>query len=108
MMAAAACQPGLGVDRKAAENAGPPFDNLESLDLIRIHKTFIDVNAGRLGLAQSIMPQKSATSSEPMSWNVFFASMSKHLNKDVSTLMCDHSLASLLTQVHLSAPTGLE
>jgi hypothetical protein len=76
--------------------------------MIRIHKTFIDVNAGRLGLAQTIVPQKSATKDEPMSFNVFFASMSKHLGKDVAVLMRDHSLASLLTQIHLSAPTGLE
>ena len=109
LMAAAACQPGLNIDADAAENAGPPFDDLESLDLIRIHKTFIDVNAGRLGLAQTIVPQKSASAGgEPMSFNVFFASMSKHLGKDVSALMRDHSLAALLTQVHLSAPTGLE
>lgn len=107
MLTAAACQPGLGIDREAAAVAGAPFIEMESLDIIRIHKTFVDVNAARMGLANTIVPHK-ASSGEPMSWNVFFSSMSRHMKKDVSTLMRDHSLSSLLTQVHLSAPTGLE
>ena len=108
MLTAAACQPGLGIDREAATRRVPPFDDMESLDIIRIHKSFIDVNAARMGLANTIKPQQSAGGGEPMSWNVFFSSMSRFLKKDVATLMQDHSLASLLTQVHLSAPTGLE
>lgn len=109
VMSAAACQPGLSVDPEAAENAGAPFDDLESLDMIRIHKTFVDVNATRLGLAETIVPSKtSKNGSGPLSWNVFFSSLSKNLKVDMRDLMEDRSLASLLTQVHLSAPTGLE
>lgn len=109
VLATAACQEGLGVDPEAAEVAGPPFDDLESIDLIRIHKTFVDVNATRLGLAQTILPHKTGgNGSGPLSWNVFFSSMARNLKEDVRDLMRDRSLASLLTQVHLAAPTGLE
>ena len=107
-LACAACQKGTNIDAAAARAHPYPFNDMESLDLIRIHKTFIDVNASRMALSNTIVPQRSSSTGEPMSWNVFFSSMSRHLKKDVATLMSEPSLAALLTQVHLSAPTGLE
>ena len=108
MMAYASCMPGVRVDYEAAKNPPEHFVECAPIDLWRINEAFARVNAKNLALVHAITNRKKSSSSQSMSWNVFYASMARHLKVDVRELMEDRALVSILAQVYLSTPSTMD
>jgi hypothetical protein len=113
LMAYAVCNYGVKIDRAELDSEDfvipPPFDDIDPIDLIRVHKAFWEVNVLRLNhLPYLLGPTKPGSDSKRMSWNVFYGTMAMKLNTDMEYLMKDKSLVALLAQVRLAQPTDLE
>lgn len=110
MLAYAACMEGCDVDYDAAKKPPEHFENANPIDLYRIHEAFGRVNEKNLALVHVVRDKRGNRQSGdgPMSWNVFMATMARHLKVDVRHLMEDRSLVSILSQVYLSAPSAMD
>lgn len=109
MMAYAACMEGNSVDYDEAKRTPEQFKNCAPIDLWRIHEAFTRVNSKNLALVHAISERKGGGGGNgSMSWNVFYASMARHLKVDVRELMDDRALVSILAQVYLSTPSGMD
>jgi hypothetical protein len=108
MMAYAACMEGNRVDYEAAKEPPQHFAECAPIDLWRINEAFARVNSKNLALVHTIAKRKSGGGNGTMSWNVFYASMSRHLKVDVRELMEDRALVSILAQVYLSTPSAMD
>lgn len=105
----AATTPGVGVDKELAEKPPPEFLDMHPADMARIHRAFWDVNVMRIGvLPYLVAPKRSERSEEGakrMSWSVFGAEMANVFKVEVSEILNDRSLTSLLAQIQLGGKT---
>ncbi len=110
MLAYAACMEGVGVDYEAAKKPPEHFAECSPVDLWRIHETFARLNSKNLALVNAVNMRKRKVNGDggPMSWNVFYSTMARHLKTDVRRLMEDRSLVSILAQIYLSTPSDMD
>jgi hypothetical protein len=109
LMAYAACQDSVSVNRQEVEseffNIPPPYDTLDTIDLVRIMQGYWEVNVSRLNLLPYLTgPRKPGSDNKRMGWNVFFSTLAMKLNTDMQPLMHDKPLISLLAQIQLAQP----
>lgn len=80
------------------------WTDMNPIDLFRVHKAFMEVNAARLdALSRIVRPTKPGESgADRMSWNVFLSTLAMRLNEDPAKLARERSLVSLLATVRLA------
>ena len=101
-MASEACREGSRLS-EAPEN--PFLEDLDPLDVVRIHRAFVEVNGGRLTALEAIVkPPKPGAEGRPMSWNVFYSTLGRTMKIPAKELMTDHSVVGLLASARLGAP----
>jgi hypothetical protein len=77
--------------------------DMSPVDYLRILQCFLDVNGGRLNVLEKIAPRSKPRKKDRPSWNIFMANLGMRLKKHPRELANDHSLASLVGLVRLSA-----
>lgn len=105
-MSYGATRPGPSIDIEDAENPPEEFLEMGTLDLLMIHKKFMEVNGERIALLRHLMGdwRGQAEGDEPISWSVFLSHAAKQQGKSIVEVSRNQSLASLLVQLNLATP----
>lgn len=129
LMAAVAIEPGATLPKWATSEERPPVPAIsrrlwfwrrraqhnpiartlrfDPVDLIALNQKFREVNAGRLGALQYVLPPKKLTESRAthaFSFDVMIGQIAMKTGADPEYLTKERSLVSLISQVELAAP----
>lgn len=131
LMAAVACEPGARLPKWVDGEARPPafrvlrwpwrvkawlardpvapFIDMDPMDMLLVHRAFMEVNQGRMAALRYVAPPRkpSATQGE-MSYDVFLSTLAMKTGADPEYLAKDRSIVSLVSQVRLAQPPDLE
>lgn len=108
VMGFAATREGPHFDGLTKEEIGDPPDewlNIDPVDLVQIHRKFVEVNAERMTLLPYLSgPQKQSEGEDRASWSVFISNVAGKRGDSAKEVARNESLVSQLIQTNLSAP----
>lgn len=105
-MAFAVTREGPHFDGQDPDNPPEEWFHIDAVDIMRIHRKHVEVNAERLTLLPYLTgPSGGDDDSGRASWSVFIAQAAKQQGEVAQKVMKNQSLASLLAQTNLSQPT---
>lgn len=98
-MASQACHPGVALSDDPDDPGS--FMDTDPIDIMRIHRAYSEVNAGRLS-ALDVLVKPVKGEGGRMSWSVFYATLAKDMKIPARELMDEHSAVALLASSRLS------
>lgn len=104
VLCAAATQEGPAVDWEVAQSPPEAIQRLGPTEVAQVHQAFMEANAWRLTMLDTLVAPRSQTEEKPMSWSVFGATYSNRMDMPPKKFMEEVSLASALAQIRLGQP----
>lgn len=104
-MAYAVTREGAHFDGEDVEDPPEEWLNIDPVDIMRIHRKHVEVNAERLSMLPYLTgPGNADDDSDRASWSVFISTAARQQGRPAKEVARDQSLASLLAQINLSSP----